>query len=160
MNLEGLVFTDGSFHLFFNSIVGNEHGYVQSSSSDDGGDGTLPKCKDSFFTDNTGESILDILVVSAFGFRETLISLHTNKRKITRVSNEGSERSSHQRSRGLLEESCGSSTILLLKVFGQVEIDAHTKSSVDNLTEKSGIKSSIESFKSAFLGDLSGNNER
>lgn len=138
-------------------IVRDKHAHVKGNSSRHGGNGTSPESEDTLVSDNTGESVKDVLVVAALSLGKGGISLHADKGEIARVSNEGTEGSSGERSSSSLQNGeVLTIVLLLLDVFGEVEVDSETEGSVDDLSEESRVESSVELFDTTDLVDLLG----
>lgn len=77
---------------FFDLVVGSKHTHVHGNSSANGWNAAFPESEDSFFFDDSGNSITDILVVSALIRREKGITLATDKCQISRVTNKASNK--------------------------------------------------------------------
>lgn len=158
LNLEGRGIGAGSLrgHLL-GSVVGDEHAHVEGTSSHHGGHGASPEGGDTLLGDDTREGIHDVLVVAALSLGQRGVSLHPDESQIARVAHEGTEGASSQRGASALQGRQALSVVLVdSDPFREVEVDAETESSVDSLTQKGRVESSVEFFDTSDLEDLLG----
>ena len=118
-------------------VVRDEHAHVEGDSSGHGRYGTSPESKDTFVSDNTRESVHDVLVVAALGLGQSRVSLHPDEGQIARVANKGAKRAGKERRLRPLEHSEIASVVLVgLHPLSEVEVDAETKRAVDDLSKQ------------------------
>ena len=128
-------------------LEGGEQVQVDDAGSGHGGDGSSPQLGEAFLSDDSDESLEDVLVVSSLIDWEGSISLHSEEDEIEGVGHESSDTSGEETGNRLLEDGGLSS---LLEVVKEGVEQSQSGGPVEDLSHQSGVETLVEVSKSIF----------
>lgn len=140
--------------LFFCLIVGGEHAEVEHDCPDHGGDTASPESCNTFFFDDSGACVEDIIIVSSAFDWEGDISLHSDEDEISWVSGEGTNDSGGGRGKDFLDKWDFLSLIALLEFFEERFVGSEGDHLVADLSGNGRVESGVEPSDSSGVVDI------